>query len=116
MEKKLPGVFANKIDKILNNNEKVYYSNKKDEIEDRESKNDEKATNVLNSGSNTLNINQKINNIFKSNKYVYKADVVITTKEGSMIKKIIGQNKTQLITIDNELISISDILDIKFVE
>ena len=65
---------------------------------------------------NGLNINQKINNIFNSNKYVYKADVVITTKDGKVVKKIIGQNKTHLITIENELIPISNILDIDFNE
>lgn len=110
MDKKLPGIYANKIDKKFSNNESVYYSDSRSE-RNTVSKTDDSNHNV-----NGLNINQKINNIFNSNKYVYKADVVITTKEGKVVKKIIGQNKTHLITIENELIPISNILDIDFNE
>jgi hypothetical protein len=34
-------------------------------------------------------------------------------KNGEVIKKIVGKNKKELITIDNELIPIEDILDIR---
>jgi len=102
MDKKLPKVFANKIDKKINNNETYYATNEnrgvKEEITEKES----------------YNINQKIRNIFNSTRYVYKADVVITMTDKTVTKKIIGKNNNQLITIDNELIPISDILDIKF--
>ena len=102
MDKKLPKVFANKIDKNIANNEKVYYSSKmiKDEELPRESKIDDK------------NIYQKINDIFSSEKYVYKANVDIKLKNGNKTAKIIGHNNGYLITIDNELIPISDIEDI----
>lgn len=105
MEKKLPKVFANSIDKKLNNNECVYY--------EKSERNDVKETkkNALN---DSFNINQKINHIFGSSRYVYKADVDITLKNGKVSKKLIGRNKNQLITMDNELINISDIIDIDF--
>ena len=106
MEKKLPKVFANSIDKKLNNNETVYYEKNK--------KIKEEIKNPKNSFSESFNINQKINKIFGSSRYVYKADVEITTKEGKVSKKIIGRNKNELITMDNELIKINDIIDIKF--
>lgn len=102
MEKKLPKVFANKIDKNLSNNERVYYE-----------KETPKELNV-NEKPSSLNINQKINKIFGSSRYVYKALVDITTKDGKFTKKIIGRNKNQLITMDNELIDIRDIIDIEF--
>ena len=109
MEKKLPGVFANKLDKKINNNDRVYYSSNEKEIENHS------QNNVMDSVTEKqLNINQKINNIFNSNRYVYKADVVIKTKDGELLKKIIGQNATHLITMDNELIPVSDIIDINF--
>lgn len=110
MEKKLPGVYANKIDKTLTNNKKVDYSSSKEDSMARSSK---EESNVSTPGKN---IKQKIRDIFSSPRYVYKADVKITTKSGEVQKKIIGQNSTHLITIDNELISISDILDIGFIE
>lgn len=109
MEKKLPKVFANKIDKEITNNERVFYDKVKEEVEiDNEEKNTR--------NNYELNISQKINKIFNSPKYVYKANVDITTKDGIISKKIIGRNKNQIITMENELININDIIDIKFSE
>jgi len=111
MEKKLPKVFANSIDKKLNNNECVYYDKcDRQVIETNENKN---KNSLL---SDSFNINQKINKIFGSSRYVYKADVDITLKNGTVSKRVIGRNKNELITMDNELIKISDIIDIKFTE
>ena len=62
------------------------------------------------------NIRQKINEIFASYKYVYKADVIITTKQGEINKTIIGKKDNNLITIDNEFIDINNIKDIRFKE
>ena len=101
MDKKLPKVFANRnINK--NNNEKTYHIKENDEII--------QTNNVFN---NT--VNQKLKNIFNSNNFVYKMDVEITTNKGTFIKRIVGKNKKNLITIDNELILISDIVDIKII-
>ena len=103
MEKKLPKVFANKIDKELKNNETVYYN-----------KNEERKIEEKESLSSILTVNQKINQIFSSTRYVYKADVIITTKNGKINKRIIGRNRNELITIDNEVINVNDIIDIEF--
>lgn len=100
MSKELPRVFANKIDKKIINNEEYAVS-----------KNQENTENKNEFGKN---INQKINDIFSSYRYVYKADVIITTSEGDINKEIIGKKGNNLITIDNELINISDIKDIRF--
>ncbi|MBP3920566.1 MAG: hypothetical protein J6D28_03265 [Bacilli bacterium] len=104
MSKKLPGVFANSINKQINNNEKVFTSNSvvSDEV-------------VESFKSNPLyekSIKQKIDEIFKSRKYIYKVPVKITTSDGVLVKYVIGRNSNNLITIDNELIAIDDILDI----
>lgn len=101
MDKKLPKVFANRIDKELDNNERVYVSSKKEE-----------PSSVEVSG---MNVNQKINTIFKSKNYIYKAEVEIKQQTGTVVKKIIGKNGDSLITIDNELIPIHTIEDIKLI-
>ena len=98
MEKKVPKVFANKINKKIENNNSYSVT-----------KNDEVRKSTI-----PKNINLKINEIFKSNNYVYKADVLLTTKSGTSKKRIIGRNKNNLITIDNETISIDDIIDINY--
>lgn len=102
MDKKIPKVFANKVDSD-GNNEKVYHST--DEVlmdEKKESK-----------FSFEKNVNQKINDIFNSSNYIYKADVLIKLKNESVTKRIVGRNSTHLITMENELIPISDIVDIE---
>lgn len=115
MNKKLPKVFANAYDKEFHNNECVYYSKETELDEDttsvKEKKDGEKASNAP-----TKNIYQKLNEIFSSEKYVYKAEVNIKTKAGKIKTKIIGQNRTHIITMDDELIPITDIEDISFAE
>ena len=99
MNRKLPKVYANKIENRLNNNERVFCSFNKLKEEEKNSKNE--------------NIEVKINKLFKSSKYVYKLNVEITTQNGTNIYKIVGKNRTHLVTLDNELIPISSIVDIK---
>ena len=105
MVKKLPSVFANKNVKGNGNNEKVFYSNY-----DRDAGND-----VVASGDKRFskNINQKLNDIFNASNYIYKADVEIVLRDKTVVKRIVGRNSTHLITMDNELIPIVDVVDIK---
>ena len=99
--KDLPRVFHNKINKKFDNNRNIYYSNNTYE---------DNATN------DTRTILQKINDIFSSPNYVYKANVEITLKDKKVTKRIIGRNKNYIITMDNDLIPITDIIDIKSVK
>lgn len=105
MKKELPKVYANKIDKEIRNNVSVSY-NKDDNFLEND--------NELVTKNEKNNINQKINNIFNADNYIYKADVIITLKDKSVTKRIIGKNSTHLITYDNELIALTDIVDIRY--
>lgn len=113
MNKRVPKVFANKIDKKINNNVDVYYSSK-----GTITKNIEKESYIEHQNSlEKLSIITKINNIFNSPRYVYKADVNIKLNSGTVInKRIVGKNNNELITIENEKIPIESILDIEFAE
>lgn len=110
MEKKLPNVFVNKIDKKLDNNDKLFYS----ALGDNNDRNEKVVENNNYFQVIGENVNQKINSIFNSPRYVYKAKVDITLNSGKITKQVIGKNGIHLITIDNELIPISDIMDIDF--
>lgn len=99
--KDLPKVFHNKIDKKFNNNRSVFYSNNSYEE---------------NRTVDTRTVLQKINEIFSSPNYVYKANVEITLRDKKITKRIIGRNKNYIITMDNDLIPITDIVDIKSVK
>ena len=92
-----PKVFKNTINKNISNNKKVFYSKfkQKEKIDD------------------SRNVIQKINDIFASPNYVYKANVKIKTNDDIITTRIIGRNKDYIITMDNKLIPIKNIIDIK---
>ena len=92
---KLPNVFASPINKKLNNYKDLYRS-------DRAVK-----------SCNPKDINKKINEIFGSLNHVYKSRVRITMDDGIHEEEIVGKTNINLLTIDNKLIKITDILDIE---
>lgn len=115
MDKKLPKVFANKQNKDFNNNDRVFYSKEKKTDDGTRNYESIKNSKLTWDTGVTKNIYQKLSDIFNSERYVYKAEVEIKTTKGNIKTKVIGQNKTHLITIDNELIPITDIEDINYV-
>lgn len=92
-------IFAGTISQKINNNNTTYTSI--NQIAD-------------NPTNDNRNISQKINDIFMSKNYIYKADVVIYTRTETLRKRLIGRNNLHLITDKNELIPISEIVDIKY--
>lgn len=101
MNKELPKMYHNKINKTVNSIQKVYSS-----MENH--KNNELRQNKYSS----ISIDQKIEQIFKEKDFVYKADVEIITDTETIRKRIVARNQNNLITIDNEYIPISIIRDI----
>lgn len=77
---------------------------------------EEKVKNVVtNDDPEEKNVNRRIKDIFNSPNYVYKADVSIVMNNGENFKKtIIGRTNNSLITIDDELIDVSNISQIDF--
>ena len=96
-------MFQNKDTKKFNNTQKVYSSMYEESSKVVEKKKESKYN---------YDINTKINNLFKSPTYVYKIDVIIEIDDKVLEKRIIGRNKNNLITIDNEYIAIDKIKDI----
>lgn len=111
MEKKLPKIFVNKIDKELNNNAKVYYSKGKN-IEKTIEPEKKIVEDWLDLGNKS--VREKINMIFNSPSFVYNASVDIKLKTGTVSKRVIGRSKTHIITMDDELIPIDEVLDIDY--
>jgi len=97
MKKELPNVFANPLNKTIDNVQEFYYSDKK--LEDRT--------------YSTESILTKINRIFNSPHHVYKSKVKITTNKGELIKEIVGKSNGNLLTLNGEQIKIIDIIDIE---
>lgn len=103
MNKKLPNIFVNKNTGIVKNNEEFYYG--KDNINNE--------TKIIDNNMRYILIRKKIDDIFNSSSFIYKARVIITTKDNDKEYTLIGRDKNKLLTIDNETILISDVLDIK---
>lgn len=93
MEK--PRVYANPINKKIDNVQDLFRSDK-------------------NSRSiNPVDVNKKINEIFASRNHVYKSKVRITLKDAVVEKEIVGKTNINLLTLDGDLIRITDIVDIE---
>ena len=95
--KDLPKVFANKIDKLLNNNKNISYG------ELREGKNVPDRKTLM----------QKIEALFDSstNKYSYNCKIIFIDHEEKHI--IIGKTDNYLVTRKEQLIPINKIVDIE---
>lgn len=97
MDKKLPKVFANPLNKKINNSQETLK--------------------VINNNSvfekSNLTVDTKIRRIFNSPNYVYKSTVIIEDDKGIREKVIVGRTNDSLITQENELINILNIKDIK---
>lgn len=108
MNKKLPRIFRNDIDKEINNNRKVYYV-KSEENDFAFSTRKEKAK----SANQTTDIQEKLNAIFKPGRHSFNVGVEIVTLSKTYDTKIAGKVRDCLITLDNDVIPLKDILDIR---
>ncbi|HIS12182.1 MAG TPA: hypothetical protein IAB40_03615 [Candidatus Onthocola stercoravium] len=93
MEK--PRVYANPINKKIDNVQDLFRSDK-----------DSRSI-------NPVDVNKKINEIFASRNHVYKSKVRITLKDAVVEKEIVGKTNINLLTLDGNLIRITDIVDIE---
>lgn len=114
MEEKLPKVFANKIENVQNNR-KYYYSERDDEFITKNEHNKKIIEKYnLNNAVKDADIHQKIIRLFKSPNNVYKVKADIKIHGNTITKNLIGRTNSTLITLDDEVINISDIEDIDF--
>ena len=99
--KKLPKLYTNSFNEKIDNS--LEYTTVREEV-------------IEGNKLTKYEINKKIDMIFKSKNYIYKINVLIKFNDKEFNTTLIGKTKDNLITIDNELIKISDIYDIKKVD
>lgn len=102
MNKELPKMYQQKINKTVPSIQKVYstLATESRNIEDRERK------------YSSVSVEQKIDQIFNAPDYVYKADVIIVTDTDTIKRRIVARDKNNIVTINNEYIPIALIRDI----
>ena len=100
---KKPKVFANRIDKNINNNQTVFDSSKDDFeiIEDLKLEGNESVI-------------DKIKNLLNDKGYIFNKDVTIKTQDKKYNTHIATIVNNHIITLDNDIINIDDIIDIKY--
>ncbi len=88
--KKLPSIYKNEINKKIKNNREVTYIKEEKQ-----------------------NINEIIDSIFNGVGYSYNIPLIITTKDKIYKTSLISRNKTNINTLDNQSIPISEIITIE---
>ena len=61
-----------------------------------------------------ISVDEKIDKLFNTNGYVFSKNVEIVTNDKVYNTKIAGKVNNHIITLDNDIIKISDIKDIKY--
>ena len=88
--KKLPKIYQNKIDKNIHNNKEMDYVKKSNK-----------------------NIKEILNIIFIGEGYSYNKEVIIETNNKVYDTYIITRTKNNIVTLEDKIININDIKDIK---
>lgn len=98
--KDLPHVYANPINHDLNNDQKTFVSF-------------DRGKKVIETKSVSI---QDIDNLLNDRHRIYKARVRLYTKSGIKECTIVSHNRNEIITMDNEKISLSDINKIEIIK
>lgn len=109
MEKK-PKIFENRIAKKINNNKEVFDSSKESVDLELVENNKESKNDVFSNKS----IADKIEKLLNTNGYVFNISVLIKTKDKEYKTHIASVINNHIITLDNDIINIDDVIDIKY--
>lgn len=98
--KKLPEIYKNNINKKINNNKKMcILKNVNEEIKEK-----------------TVNIEEILSKIFNGIGYSYNIPILIETKNKKYETSLITKTKNNVVTIDNDIIPINEIVNIKILK
>lgn len=109
---KKPKVFANPIDKKINNNREFFDSERN--VVDFDINNSYNQNLYIEENDyRNLKVIEKIEKLLNRNGYIFNVDVVIKTSDKNYHTKIAGKINNHLITLDNDVINIDDIIDLE---
>ena len=108
---KKPKIFENQIDKKINNNKEVFDSTR-EILEIINS--DRKSINGGIINNNDISVLDKITQLINTNGYIFNIGVLIKTKDNQYNTHIASVINNHIITLDNDIINIEDIIDIEF--
>lgn len=98
--KKLPEIYKNNINKKINNNKKMcILKNVNEEIKEK-----------------PVNIEEILSKIFNGIGYSYNIPLLIETKNKKYETSLITKTKNNVVTLDNDIIPINEIVNIKILK
>ena len=112
--KKKPKVFANVINKNIRNNKTVYDSANDDSIILERNDSLVIVGDANNSNNNENNVLDKIKELLDREGYIFNVEVLIKTSNKEYKTHIASIINNHIITLDNDIINIDDISDIKY--
>jgi hypothetical protein len=124
MKKDKPGVYVNRINRIIKNSQDIYYSkNDKVEKEEEVKKEVEKTSSSNKKVSYSKldkfkekNVEDKLEVLMTLPDYLFNINLEIITKDNKHEVSIAGKTDADLITTEGDIIPIKDITDIKIKE
>lgn len=93
--KKLPEIYKSNITKNIKNNKEVCYLKN------------------IDTRNHNLDVEDVINDIFSGIGYAYNIPVIIDTMNKKYETSLVAKSKDNVVTLDNEVIAIKDIINIK---
>lgn len=103
--KKLPKIYHSEI-KSKKNNLSMYDSLKNNDLE-------ENTTNNLKIDLSNLSVKEKLQKLMNQNNYIFNTKVVLVFQDKEISTSIAGIYNNHIITMDNKIISIDKLIDIK---
>lgn len=103
--KKLPKIYHSEI-KSKKNNLSMYDSLKNNDLK-------EEKTNDLKIDLSNLSVKEKLQKLINQNNYIFNTKVVLVFQDKEINTSIAGIYNNHIITMDNKIISIDKLIDIK---
>lgn len=116
--KKLPNINKFEINKKIKNNKVVFDSLKENiEVSKNELKKiDEKECKRTKKDLRNLSVSEKLKELINKNSYIFNMKVNLVFSTHQEVCQIAGIVNNHIITMDNRIIKIADILDIEILE
>ena len=108
--KKLPNIYRNPIDKKVRHNKSVF-----DSLKDKPNLSQEEVSEINNS-YNDLTVKEKIQELINQNNYIFNTKVSLILANEEKVCKIAGVVNNHIITMNNEIIKIDSVKDIKILK
>lgn len=108
MDKKLPSIFKNEIDKKIDNNKKVFYS-KYESIGNVV----EKTIEVDSLNDRSVSLSSSLDDLLRNNQFIFNVPVEISLKDEIVNTKIVSKVGDHLLTSNGKIINLEDILLIR---